>query len=103
MWKRTVCATKYLTCMLFVFPQDKDFGKGQPHRVHQNPTAEVSTTLHIYQRYSIDRAYLGDTFFWATIPNPGDVIVFKFNPQIKIAKYVMLLLYTFIQLNLFVT
>ncbi len=74
--------------MRIILPfQDKDFGKGSPmHRAHINPNAEVSTSIKIYQRYSIDRAYMGETFFWGLLPKPGDLITFKFNPPIKIEK-----------------
>ena len=66
--------------------QDKDFGKTPLHRAHINPAAEVSTTLKIYQRFSLDRAYLGDTHFWAFIPHAGDVVLFKFTPPIKLER-----------------
>lgn len=66
--------------------QDKDFGKAPMHRAHLNPSAEVSTTLKIYQRFSLDRAYMGETHFWAFIPHAGDVVLFKFTPPIKIEK-----------------
>ena len=66
--------------------QDKDFGKTPMHRAHLNPSAEVSTTLKIYQRYSLDRAYMGETHFWAFIPHAGDVVLLKFTPPIKIEK-----------------
>lgn len=54
------------------------------HRAHINPNAEVSSTIKIYQRYSLDRAYMGETFFWGLIPHPGDMVIFKFNPPISI-------------------
>jgi len=67
--------------------KDKDFGKTPLHRAHINPNAEVSSTIKIYQRYSLDRAYIGETFFWGLIPRPGDVVVFKFNPPIFLESY----------------
>ena len=72
------------------FFQDKDFGKGGMVKSHINPNAEVSTTMKVYQRYSIDRAYLGETFFWGTFPKAGDFIQFKFVPPIVINSYVLL-------------
>ena len=53
-----------------------------------NPNAEVSTTIKIYDQYSLDRAYMGETFFWGLLPQQGDTIVFTFSPPIKIDKYV---------------
>jgi len=67
--------------------KDKDFGKGSMHRPHVNPNAEVSTTLKIYDHYSIDRAYMGETFFWGLIPLQGDTVSFKFSPPIYIERY----------------
>ncbi len=66
--------------------QDKDFGRNALLRSHINPHAEVSTSLRIYQHYSIDRAYMGETFFWGTEPKAGDVVQFQFNPPIFIEK-----------------
>jgi alpha-1,3-mannosylglycoprotein beta-1,4-N-acetylglucosaminyltransferase A/B len=51
-----------------------------------NPTAHVSTTLKAYQKYSLLKAYTGETFFWAITPKEGDTIDFKFNPPILIEK-----------------
>ena len=69
-----------------LFFQDKDFGKPALHRAHINPNAEVSSTLKVYQRFSLDRAYMGETFFWGLIPKAGDVLQFKFQPPILIEK-----------------
>ena len=68
--------------------KDKYFGKASLHKAHTNPNAEISTTLKPYQRYTIDRAYYGETFFWALFPQPGDTITFNFNPPIVIEKYI---------------
>jgi len=67
--------------------KDKDFGKGSMHRPHVNPNAEVSTTMKIYDHYSLDRAYMGETFFWGLTPLQGDTVSFKFSPPIYIEKY----------------
>jgi len=53
-------------------------------RAHINPNADVSTTLKIYQHFSLDRAYMGETFFWGIIPQAGDTVNFKFSPPIVI-------------------
>jgi len=57
------------------------------HRPHVNPNAEVSTTMKIYDHYSLDRAYMGETFFWGLIPLQGDTVSFKFSPPIYIERY----------------
>ena len=67
--------------------QDKDFGKGMMHRPHMNPNAEVSSTIKVYEQFSLDRAYMGETFFWGLIPQQGDFIDFTFSPAILISKY----------------
>ena len=46
----------------------------------------MSSTLKTYQQYSIYRAYVGETFFWATTPEEGDEIVFDFEPAVVIDK-----------------
>ena len=67
--------------------KDKDFGKGSMHHPHMNPNAEVSTTIRIYDHYSLDRAYMGETFFWGLNPMQGDTVSFKFSPPISIERY----------------
>ena len=69
-----------------VLVQDKDFGRSHLHRSHFNPNAQVWTSLHVYGHYSIERAYIGETFFWATAPSTDDVIVMSFDPPILIEK-----------------
>ncbi|CAH1777982.1 unnamed protein product [Owenia fusiformis] len=62
--------------------KDKTFGKRELHRAHLNPTADVTTTMKVYQQYTLERAYLGETFFWAYQPTKGDTLNFKFHePQ----------------------
>lgn len=67
--------------------KDKDFGKGIMHRPHLNPNAEVTTSLRVYEQYSLDRAYMGEVFFWGVLPQQGDTIVIKFLPPILVEKY----------------
>ena len=73
---------QFTWCML----QDRDFGKHGLARAHMNPAAQLATTLKTYQKYTLLKAYTGETFFWAMAPNAGDVIDFKFNPAIFIEK-----------------
>ncbi|CAD5123099.1 DgyrCDS11473 [Dimorphilus gyrociliatus] len=67
--------------------KDKDFGKPQLHKGHRNPHAELSTSLKVYQKYSIERSYIGETFFWAFTPFAGDYITIKFTPPIFIERF----------------
>ncbi|KAK7474533.1 hypothetical protein BaRGS_00034227 [Batillaria attramentaria] len=67
--------------------KDRDFGKNGLARAHMNPAAQLASTLKTYQKYTLLKAYTGETFFWAMAPGPGDVIDFKFNPPISIEKY----------------
>lgn len=66
--------------------QDKDFGKNGLARAHMNPPANLASTLKTYQKYTLLKAYTGETFFWAMAPNAGDIIDFKFDPPILIEK-----------------
>ena len=45
------------------------------------------SSLEPYQGYTIDRAYKGQTFFWAYPPHTDDVMRFKFDQEITIEKY----------------
>uniref|UniRef100_A0A3Q0T7D8 Zgc:154054 n=1 Tax=Amphilophus citrinellus TaxID=61819 RepID=A0A3Q0T7D8_AMPCI len=58
--------------------KDKDFGKQTLHKAHNNPTAEVRSSLKHYQEHSLERAYKGQDFFWAITPVEGDYILFNF-------------------------
>jgi len=51
-----------------------------------NPKADAVTTVESYQAYMIDRAYMGQTFFWAFPPHADDVMRFKFHQEIMIEK-----------------
>ncbi|XP_023229462.1 alpha-1,3-mannosyl-glycoprotein 4-beta-N-acetylglucosaminyltransferase B-like [Centruroides sculpturatus] len=67
--------------------KDKQFGKVSLHRPHDNPPAEVHTSLRAYKNYLLSKAYKGETFFWSLLPQPGDNVTFYFNPSIKIEKF----------------
>jgi alpha-1,3-mannosylglycoprotein beta-1,4-N-acetylglucosaminyltransferase A/B len=55
--------------------KEKDFGKAAMHKAHSdNPPAEVTTSLKTYQKYTVESAYKGETFFWGLLPQPGDWI-----------------------------
>lgn len=79
--------------LLFIFSslQDKDFKKGPLFQAHLNPKAVVLTSLEPYQTYGIDRAYSGQTFFWAYPPVDQDVISFTFEVPLIIGRYVNLI------------
>ncbi|XP_042908177.1 alpha-1,3-mannosyl-glycoprotein 4-beta-N-acetylglucosaminyltransferase B isoform X2 [Parasteatoda tepidariorum] len=67
--------------------KDKQFGKLSLHHPHQNPEAEVKTTLKSYKGYTAARAYKGDTFFWSLLPQPGDILAFHFRSPITIERF----------------
>lgn len=52
-----------------------------------NPPAEVSTTLKVYQGHALEKAYLGEDFFWAVTPIAGDYILFKFDKPVNVERY----------------
>ncbi|XP_038673833.1 alpha-1,3-mannosyl-glycoprotein 4-beta-N-acetylglucosaminyltransferase A [Scyliorhinus canicula] len=66
---------------------DKDFMKPLLHKMHVNPPAEVSTSLKAYQGHSLDKAYLGEDFFWGITPLAGDYILVKFDKPLNIDRY----------------
>ena len=58
------------------------------HRPHpDNAPAEVSTSLKIYQKYQLERAYKGETFFWGLTPKQNDFVLFKFTPPIRLKSF----------------
>uniref|UniRef100_A0ACB8FI69 Alpha-1,3-mannosyl-glycoprotein 4-beta-N-acetylglucosaminyltransferase A n=1 Tax=Sphaerodactylus townsendi TaxID=933632 RepID=A0ACB8FI69_9SAUR len=63
---------------------DKDFLKPLLHKIHVNPPAEVSTTLKVYQGHALEKAYMGEDFFWAVTPVAGDYILLKFDKPVNI-------------------
>lgn len=66
---------------------DKDFMKPLLHKMHVNPAAEVTTSLKVYQGHTLDKAYLGEDFFWGITPVAGDYILFKFDKPLNIDRY----------------
>ncbi|KAJ7319689.1 hypothetical protein JRQ81_019200 [Phrynocephalus forsythii] len=66
---------------------DKDFLKPLLHKIHVNPPAEVSTTLKVYQGHALEKAYMGEDFFWAVTPVAGDYILFKFDKPVNIERF----------------
>ncbi|XP_061419895.1 alpha-1,3-mannosyl-glycoprotein 4-beta-N-acetylglucosaminyltransferase B-like [Lethenteron reissneri] len=67
--------------------KDRDFGKQPLHKAHPNPAAEVSTSLKMYQQYTLEKVYLGQDFFWAFTPVAGDFILFRFHEPIRVERY----------------
>ncbi|XP_077466588.1 alpha-1,3-mannosyl-glycoprotein 4-beta-N-acetylglucosaminyltransferase B [Stigmatopora argus] len=67
--------------------KDKDFGKQTLRKGHANPPAEVSTSLKTYQRFTLEKAYLGEDFFWAFTPAAGDFIRIRFFTPVRIERY----------------
>ncbi|XP_077783711.1 alpha-1,3-mannosyl-glycoprotein 4-beta-N-acetylglucosaminyltransferase A isoform X3 [Podarcis muralis] len=66
---------------------DKDFLKPLLHKIHVNPPAEVSTTLKVYQGHALEKAYMGEDFFWAVTPVAGDYILFKFDKPVNVERF----------------
>ncbi|XP_035506631.2 alpha-1,3-mannosyl-glycoprotein 4-beta-N-acetylglucosaminyltransferase B isoform X3 [Scophthalmus maximus] len=66
---------------------DKDFGKQTLYQAHNNPAAELSSSLKHYQQHSLHRAYRGEDFFWALTPIQGDYILLNFSQPIHISGY----------------
>ncbi|XP_018572245.1 alpha-1,3-mannosyl-glycoprotein 4-beta-N-acetylglucosaminyltransferase B [Anoplophora glabripennis] len=67
--------------------KDKQFGKVALFFPHSNPEAEIVSGIKHYKQYTLERAYLGETFFWGLLPQPGDQLVFKFATPITIKRF----------------
>lgn len=67
--------------------KDKQFGKVALFFPHSNPEAEVISGIKHYKQYTLKRAYLGETFFWGLLPQPGDQLIFKFAAPIPVKRF----------------
>ncbi|XP_066174071.1 alpha-1,3-mannosyl-glycoprotein 4-beta-N-acetylglucosaminyltransferase-like protein MGAT4D isoform X3 [Sylvia atricapilla] len=67
--------------------KDKDFGKNLLYKAHNNPPAQVYTSLRIYQQHTLEKVYKGEDFFWALAPVAGDYIRFTFLNPVEVEKY----------------
>uniref|UniRef100_A0A452I692 MGAT4 family member D n=1 Tax=Gopherus agassizii TaxID=38772 RepID=A0A452I692_9SAUR len=67
--------------------KDKDFDKNMLHKAHVNPPAKVTTSLRIFQHYTLEKAYEGMDCFWAFSPVAGDYILFTFLQPLKVDGY----------------
>uniref|UniRef100_A0A8C4X3F2 Alpha-1,3-mannosyl-glycoprotein 4-beta-N-acetylglucosaminyltransferase A n=1 Tax=Erpetoichthys calabaricus TaxID=27687 RepID=A0A8C4X3F2_ERPCA len=68
--------------------KDKDFGKQVLYIGHPNPPATIKTTLKAYQKYTFERAYNGEDYFWAFSPEQGDSIMIVFNEPLIVESYI---------------
>lgn len=67
--------------------KDKQFGKIPTFYPHNNPPAVVKTGIQHYKTYTIQKAYTGESFFWGLMPQPGDLIEFKFKDPVVLKRY----------------
>jgi len=67
--------------------KDKQFGKVRLFFPHNNPEANVLSDIKFYKQYSLKRAYVGESFFWGLLPQPGDHLWFKFISPFVLKKY----------------
>lgn len=69
--------------------KDRQFGKVPLFFPHNNPPAEVGSTIKAYKQHTLKRAYLGESFFWGLLPQPNDILSFRFRPPgIKLKRFV---------------
>lgn len=66
--------------------KDKQFGKIPTFYPHNNPPAVVKTGIQHYKTYTIQKAYTGESFFWGLMPQPGDLIEFKFKDPVVLKR-----------------
>jgi len=67
--------------------KDRQFGRVQLFVPHKNPSAVIESPIKHYKHHSIVRAYQGDTFFWGLAPQPGDKIIFSFEPPVLLESF----------------
>ncbi|KAG5675208.1 hypothetical protein PVAND_005132 [Polypedilum vanderplanki] len=68
--------------------KDRQFGKIPAFYPHKNnPLAQVRTQISSYKSYTLNKAYLGESFFWGLLPQSGDYLEFIFNQPTVIKKY----------------
>ncbi|XP_061440894.1 alpha-1,3-mannosyl-glycoprotein 4-beta-N-acetylglucosaminyltransferase-like protein MGAT4D isoform X3 [Rhineura floridana] len=67
--------------------KDKDFVKNSLFKAHTNPPAEVTTSLKVFQTFTLEKAYKGVECFWAFAPVAGDYILFSFWQPLKVVGY----------------
>ncbi|KAL1501288.1 hypothetical protein ABEB36_006636 [Hypothenemus hampei] len=67
--------------------KDKQFGKVALFFPHTNPEANITSSIKHYKQYTLKRAYLGETFFWGLLPQPGDQLIFRFTAPIIIKSF----------------
>ncbi|XP_017774951.1 PREDICTED: alpha-1,3-mannosyl-glycoprotein 4-beta-N-acetylglucosaminyltransferase B [Nicrophorus vespilloides] len=67
--------------------KDKQFGKVALFFPHANPEAEIVSGIKSYKQYNLHRAYLGETFFWGLLPQPGDQLLFKFKSPTLVKRF----------------
>ncbi|KAJ0002735.1 hypothetical protein NQD34_007884, partial [Periophthalmus magnuspinnatus] len=67
--------------------KDKNFGKQRLFSPHQNPKAQIGSSLKHYQQHSLERAYQGQDFFWALTPTKGDYILFNFSQPTYVTRF----------------
>ncbi|KAL2077741.1 hypothetical protein ACEWY4_027245 [Coilia grayii] len=67
--------------------KDKDFGKQPLFIGHENPGAEVSSSLKHYQSHTLQKAYRGQDFFWGLTPTTGDYILIRFHQPHRVQRY----------------
>lgn len=67
--------------------KDKQFGKVSLFFPHWNPPAVVDSDIKPYKQYTLQKAYMGESFFWGLLPQPGDTLTFQFHNPIYIKRF----------------
>ena len=67
--------------------RDKQFGKVALFTPHKNPAAAIETNIRHYKRYSISRAYRGESFYWGLVPQAGDFITMTLTPPVHLSSF----------------
>lgn len=68
--------------------KDKQFGKIPAFYPHSNPSAVVKSSIKAYKSHTLQRAYLGESYFWGLLPQPGDLVEFIFDSPINLRRFV---------------
>lgn len=64
--------------------KDKQFGKVALFTPHKNPPAAIETNIRHYKRYSISRAYRGESYYWGLVPQADDFITITLTPPVRL-------------------
>jgi hypothetical protein len=67
--------------------QESSFGTAKLFTGHQNPQAEVTSTIAAYQKHTACSMYEGADYFWGIAPQQNETITIKFTKPFTLSRY----------------